>query len=115
LWYPPALRNEPFDALEGDLLQGRFTNLARYQLAFEGPHCRAPCGLAKLRKSDDGRVGCMGSLELPLDRLPGVAGRSDAGEIDRLQREPVPCLASLVARPGTLLDALATDARRRLR
>lgn len=103
-----------YSSAPGDLLQGRFTNLARFQLAFEGPHCRAPCGLAKLRKSDDGRVGCMGSLGLPLDRLPGVAGRSDAGEIDRLQREPVPCLASLVAQPGALLDALATDARRRL-
>lgn len=103
-----------YSSAPADVLQGRFRNLAAWTIPFAGPHCRSPCGLARLRKDAAGRVGCMGSLGLPLDALPQLAGRADAAEVDRLQREPVPCLATLAAEPGALVSFVRAALRRRL-
>ena len=52
-----------------EALRGRFTNLAAWSVPFQGPHCLAPCGLAKLRQAADGTVGCMDPLVMALDEL----------------------------------------------
>lgn len=103
-----------YSSAPGDVLQGRFHNLARWTIPFEGPYCKSPCGLAKIRKAPDGRVGCMGSLGLTPDALTASATRADAAEIERLQSNPVPCMASLLAAPGDLVRFTVEDLQRRL-
>jgi hypothetical protein len=97
----------------GDVLQGRFRNLALYQVPFQGPHCATPCGLAKLRKARDGRIGCMGSLGLSLEDLPDLPGARDSGVVEQLHDQPVPCLATLAADPKPLVDFVLADLKRR--
>ncbi len=103
-----------FTSAPGEVLQGRFTNLARWTVPFAGPHCRAPCGLAKLRQTVDGRVGCMGSLGVALDVLPEVPRRRDDALTERLLlAEPVPCVGALAADPTPLVDFVIADIDRR--
>ncbi|WP_119418257.1 hypothetical protein [Desertibaculum subflavum] len=97
----------------GEVLQGRFRNLALYQVPFQGPHCATPCGLAKLRKARDGRIGCMGSLGLSLEELPDLPGVRDSGVVEQLHDRPVPCLATLAADPKPLVDFVLADLKRR--
>jgi ADP-heptose:LPS heptosyltransferase len=87
-----------YSSAPGDVLQGRFTNLARWTLPYAGPHCRAPCGLAKLRQTAAGRIGCMGSLGLGLDQLPTTARAANPAAVERL-----------------LLHFVLSDLRRRIR
>lgn len=103
-----------YSSAPGDVLQGRFTNLKRWTIPYAGPHCRSPCGLAKLRQARDGRVGCMGSLGVTLEDLPDLPKGGDAAVVDRLFREPVPCLAHLAADPRPLADFVVEDLRRLL-
>jgi hypothetical protein len=93
-----------YSSAPGDVLQGRFTNLARWTIPFKGPHCASPCGLAKLRQSDDGRIGCMGSLGVSLAELPKLPKGGDAAVVEKLFRAPVPCLAALAADPKPLAE-----------
>jgi hypothetical protein len=105
-----------YSSAPGDVLQGRHRNLARFTVPFEGPHCRTPCGLAKLRETAAGEVGCMGSLGVGVDALPATPKRQDPALVERLLlREPVPCMAGLAADPRPLVDFVLTDleARRR--
>jgi len=102
-----------YSSAPGDVLQGRHRNLARFTIPFDGPHCRTPCGLAKLRETAAGAVGCMGSLGLPVEALPGTPKRQDPALVERLLREPVPCIASLAAAPGALADFVRADLRSR--
>ena len=97
----------------GEVLQGRFRNLALYQVPFQGPHCATPCGLAKLRKARDGRIGCMGSLGLPLEELPDLPGTRDRAVVEKLHDQPVPCLATLAANPKPLVDFVLADLKQR--
>lgn len=86
-----------YTSASGAVLQGRHRNLERWQSPFAGPHCQAPCGLAKLRQDGGGRVGCMGSLGLPLADLPHLVTASAPEEAERLVLEaPVPCVAQLI-------------------
>jgi hypothetical protein len=95
------------------VLQGRFRNLTPWQSRFAGPHCTAPCGLAKLRRAADGRVGCMGSLGLPLEELPGLPGE-DAALAARLVLEtPVPCVAALTDAADAVAAFIIEDVERR--
>ncbi|WP_439816338.1 glycosyltransferase family 9 protein [Zavarzinia sp. CC-PAN008] len=96
------------------VLQGRFTNLKAWQVPFAGPWCTAPCGLARVRRSRAGDVGCMGSLELPLADLPDVPRQADAAALARLADRPVPCIAALDAAPGDLVAAVLSDLDRHL-
>lgn len=99
-----------YSSAPGDVLQGRFTNLARWTIPFQGAHCAAPCGLAKLRATADGRIGCMGSLGVALEDLPGTPKGQDAATVERLLlHEPVPCIASLAADPAPLADFVIHD------
>lgn len=105
-----------YSSAPGDVLQGRHRNLARYTIPFEGPHCRTPCGLAKLRETASGEVGCMGSLGLPADALPTTPRRQDPALVERLLlREPVPCIATLAADPAPLVDFVRADLAARKR
>lgn len=105
-----------YSSAPGDVLQGRFENLARWTIPYSGPWCTAPCGLAKVRRHRDGRIGCMGSLQAPLEDLPDQARGGDARVVDRLFHEPVPCIAHLRDDPAPLgrfvLDDLAARGAR---
>jgi hypothetical protein len=79
------------------VLQGRFRNLSAYDVPFSGPHCSAPCGLAKVRQARDGRIGCMGSLGLALDDLPSVPRTANPVAVQHLAENPAPCVAALDA------------------
>lgn len=99
-----------YSSAPGEVLQGRHRNLARYTVPFEGPHCRTPCGLAKLRETAAGEVGCMGSLGAPPSALPASPKRQDPALVERLLlREPVPCMASLAADPAPLVAFVRAD------
>lgn len=103
-----------YSSAPGDVLQGRFRNLANWTIPFSGPHCTAPCGLAKLRATPAGRMGCMGSLGVSLEGLPNVARSSNPQAVERLLlEEPVPCIASLRDDPEPLAAAAAADLLRR--
>ena len=103
-----------YTSAPGDVLQGRFENLARWQVPFEGPHCRAPCGLAKVRQSEDGRLGCMGSLGLPVAALPRAGGAANPAAVTALMDSPVPCVAALAARPDEMVAFVKQDLDSRL-
>jgi hypothetical protein len=103
-----------YTSAPGDVLQGRFTNLARWHVPFEGPHCRAPCGLAKVRQSADGRLGCMGSLGLPIEALPRAGGGANPAAVEALMRTPVPCVASLAQQPEAMVAFVRRDLEARL-
>jgi hypothetical protein len=93
-----------------EVLQGRFRNLTPWTVPFVGPDCAAPCGLAKLRITADGRVGCMGSLKLPLEQLPRVAQAADPAAVERLLlREPIPCVAHLAGMPDAVAAMVTAD------
>jgi len=97
------------------ILQGRFRNLAAYDVDYSGAYCSAPCGLAKVREATDGRIGCMGSLRLPLDELPSTpSGRSDAA-VRELMADPVPCVKALAANREHLAAFIEHDIQSRLR
>lgn len=99
-----------YTSAPAEVLQGRFRNLAAFHAVFEGPHCRAPCGLAKLRRATDGRVGCMGSLGCAVADLPGTPKGQDPATVERLLlHQPVPCVAALAATPRRLVDFVLAD------
>ena len=102
-----------YSSAPGDVLQGRFRNLRNWTVPWKGPHCESPCGLAKLRQTADGRIGCMGSLGLNLDALPTTPRRQDPGIVERLTRHPVPCIATLAERSDELVDFVVADIRDR--
>lgn len=101
-----------YTSADGAVLQGRHRNLARWQSPFAGPHCAAPCGLAKLRATADGRVGCMGSLGGTLDDLPVLPNEAQPHVAARLVLEqPVPCVADLAARADQVVAAVLDHLR----
>jgi ADP-heptose:LPS heptosyltransferase len=114
LWAVPGVA--VYTSAPGEVLQGRFRNLANWQVAFRGPHCAAPCGLAKLRQDRSGRFGCMGSLATTLDALPKVATGANPAVVEELfLRKPVPCVAALAEQRETLAQFVLADlARRRI-
>ncbi len=99
-----------YTSAPGDVLQGRFRNLVNWTVPFEGPHCRAPCGLAKIRQTSDGRVGCMGSLGCTVDDLPTTPKRQAPAAVERLLlQEQVPCVAALAEAPDDLVRFVQAD------
>lgn len=105
-----------FTSAPGEVLQGRFTNLTRWSVPFSGPHCTAPCGLARVRATRDGRVGCMGSLETTLAALPDLPGGRRPEIVERLLiEEPVPCVARLRDLSGDLAQFVVRDLQERRR
>ncbi|MFN4087452.1 MAG: glycosyltransferase family 9 protein [Alphaproteobacteria bacterium] len=104
-----------YTSAPGDVLQGRFRNLANWTVPFSGPVCAAPCGLAKLRATPAGRIGCMGSLGVTLEGLPSVARGANQQVVERLLLEqPVPCVAALRDAPHDLVSFVLADLERRV-
>jgi hypothetical protein len=103
-----------YTSAPGDVLQGRFSNLARWTVPYAGPHCVAPCGLAKLRQDAHGRIGCMGSLGVSLEALPTTPRHQDPALVERLLTAPVPCVAALAADPAPLAAFVLADLQARL-
>ncbi|CAM3392475.1 glycosyltransferase family 9 protein [Thalassospira profundimaris] len=99
-----------YSSADAKTLQGRHTNLRAWQSDFTGPHCSAPCGLAKLRATSDGKIGCMGSLGLPFTALPNMPERSDP-ELARalVTNKPVPCVAKLDEDIPAICDLISQD------
>ena len=98
-----------YSSAPGDVLQGRFRNLRNWTVPWHGPHCRSPCGLAKIRQTADGRVGCMGSLGVGVDDLPATPSGQDPGMVERLTATPVPCIAELAKRSDDLVAFVVAD------
>lgn len=104
-----------YTSAPGDVLQGRFRNLSAYHTEYHGEYCTAPCGLAKVRQTADGEVGCMGSLKRPLSALPKTPqGRNDAA-VRQLMAEPVPCVRALAEQCERLGMFVANDIEDRQR
>jgi|GEM_PF-492336 len=103
-----------YTSAPAEVLQGRFRNLAAWTVPYEGPHCAAPCGLAKVRQAADGRIGCMGSLQLDLAALPATPTGRDAAAVTALMREPVPCVRQLRDEPQDLVRFVQADLAVRL-
>jgi ADP-heptose:LPS heptosyltransferase len=99
-----------YSSADAKTLQGRHKNLRAWQSDFTGPHCASPCGLAKLRATVDGRIGCMGSLALPVSELPNIPETSDSGLARGLvTNTPVPCVAQLAADIPAIRDVISQD------
>lgn len=91
-------------------LQGRHRNLKTWQSSFKGPYCSAPCGLAKLRATTDGKTGCMGSLNVPIEELNQLPGNSDLALASSLvTHQPVPCVAQLVNDDAMIVASILDD------
>lgn len=96
-----------YTSASGEVLQGRHRNLARWQSDYAGPDCQAPCGLAKLRETADGRVGCMGSLGVALADLPNLPNEAQPALAERLViADPVPCVAALARDRDYIADGI---------
>jgi hypothetical protein len=104
-----------YTSAPGEVLQGRFENLRRFAVDFQGPRCTAPCGLAKLRQTAAGAVGCMASLDVDLEDLPTTPKGQDAEAVERLVlHEPVPCVAALSDQRMALVDFVRADLAERI-
>ncbi|MBC7952804.1 MAG: lipopolysaccharide heptosyltransferase family protein [Rhodospirillaceae bacterium] len=98
-----------YTSAAGDVLQGRHRNLGLWQVPYGGDFCTAPCGLAKVRATADGEVGCMGSLKRPLAELPRLPNEALPGVVEKLMTTDfIPCAAELVRRKDEVA-AFAVD------
>ncbi len=104
-----------YTSAPGDVLQGRFRNLSTYHADFQGEYCAAPCGLAKVRQAADGRIGCMGSLQLPLEMLVETPRTRNDAAVRQLMADPVPCVKALANQSEDLGMFVANDIEDRRR
>jgi len=103
-----------FTSAPSDLLLGRHRNLYPFQVQFSSAYCQAPCGLAKLRQTADGRIGCMASLGVARDSLPSAVSGPDEGLLRRLQvAAPVPCVAAAAMSADRIAVDIHADLLRR--
>lgn len=99
-----------YSSASAKTLQGRHANLRNWQSGFSGPYCNAPCGLAKLRATVDGKVGCMGSLNLPLEALSELPQEHDPKLAALLVTDhPVPCVGTLNDDTPEILNLIQRD------
>jgi len=99
-----------YTSAPSDVLQGRFRNLTPWAVPYEGEFCRAPCGLARVRATRSGTVGCMGSLQTTLDKLPNLPRQRQPDVVKRLLLDnPVPCVAKLADCTESLAEFIASD------
>ena len=104
-----------YTSAPGDVLQGRFKNLTPWTVPFSGSHCRAPCGLARVRATANGTVGCMGSLQTTLESLPNLPRGRQPETVKRLLLDaPVPCVAHLRDNVGELVAFVIRDLEERI-
>ena len=104
-----------FTSAPFDLLLGRHRNLLPIQAQYSSEFCQAPCGLAKVRQTADGRIGCMASLGVERDALPAAIGGPNQDLIKRFLLEtPIPCVAALAADAEAIAGAISSDLANRL-
>ena len=99
-----------YTAAHGEILQGRFQNLARWSVSYQSEFCEAPCGLAKLRNDADGQTGCMASLQTKLDNLPTTPSATDNAVVKKLLLEtPIPCVTALGQETDQIVEFVVQD------
>ncbi len=99
-----------FTSAPSELLLGRHGNLHPIQVQFSSDYCKAPCGLAKLRQTSDGRVGCMASLGVAKKDLPSIVDGPDQDLIRRLLLQtPIPCVAAVAAGAADIAQKIRAD------
>ena len=99
-----------YTAAHGDILQGRFENLARWSVAYQSDYCTAPCGLAKLRCNEKGTTGCMASLETTIENLPTTPKSTNNAAVKKLLLDdPIPCVRALAAESGEIVRYVLND------
>ncbi|MBX2832315.1 MAG: lipopolysaccharide heptosyltransferase family protein [Rhodospirillales bacterium] len=99
-----------YTSASGKTLQGRHKNLRSWQSSFAGDWCAAPCGLAKLRATEDGRIGCMGSLNLSVEELNAFPSMRNKGMAEFFTfNQPVPCVRQLSLDFDEILGLLRKD------
>lgn len=104
-----------FTSAPSDLLLGRHRNLLPLQAQYSSEYCAAPCGLAKVRQSADGRSGCMGSLGVARADLPDIIESPNQDLVRHLLLEtPIPCVAALSTQADTITAAVCADLQSRL-
>ncbi|MDP6876335.1 MAG: hypothetical protein QF521_22670 [Alphaproteobacteria bacterium] len=104
-----------FTSAPSDLLLGRHRNLRPIQAQYSSDFCQAPCGLAKVRQTADGRIGCMASLGVEREALPAIVTSPDRDQARRLLLEsPIPCVAALDAAAKEIAAAIREDLAERL-
>ena len=104
-----------YTAAHGDILQGRFQNLARWSVKCQSDYCSAPCGLAKLRCNGAGETGCMASLESTLEDLPTTPRSTDNNVVKNLLLDnPIPCVSALADETNDILDFVRKDIQSKL-
>ncbi|MEQ5775901.1 glycosyltransferase family 9 protein [Thalassospira sp. NFXS8] len=92
------------------VLHGRFTNITAWQSDYHGDYCSTPCGLAKLHATENGEIGCMGSLKTSREKLVALPSRRDPALVQRLSTvQPVPCVSHLVATYERFKISLTAD------
>ena len=92
------------------VLQGRHTNLRNWQSTYHGDFCAAPCGLAKLRATSDGQIGCMGSLRVPFEELGDLPAASNKAVAEKLVvKSTVPCVSHLQSNQDAIFQMLDED------
>ncbi|PKR54655.1 lipopolysaccharide heptosyltransferase family protein [Thalassospira marina] len=86
-----------YSSASSEVLHGRFRNIKAWQSDFRGEYCAAPCGLAKMHATEDGKIGCMGSLAVTKDKLVALPNRRDPALVQRTSTtDPVPCVKHLL-------------------
>lgn len=99
-----------YTSASATVLQGRHRNLRNWQSTYHGDFCQAPCGLAKLRATDDGKIGCMGSLQVPAKQLGGLPANRDKTLAEKLVVEStVPCVDHLMTDQNAIFKMLVED------
>ena len=99
-----------YTAAHGDILQGRFQNLARWSVGYQSEYCEAPCGLAKLRSDDNGKIGCMASLQTTVDKLPTTPKATNNAVVKNLLLDkPIPCVTALGLETDHIIDFVLQD------
>ncbi|WP_143182008.1 glycosyltransferase family 9 protein [Thalassospira sp. TSL5-1] len=85
-----------YTSASADVLHGRFQNIKAWQSSFSGDYCAAPCGLAKMHATENGQIGCMGSLRVTRDKLVNLPNRRDPELVEKTSiTDPVPCVRHL--------------------
>ena len=85
-----------YTSASAEVLHGRFCNIKAWQSNFSGDYCTAPCGLAKMHATEDGKIGCMGSLGVTREKLVSLPTRRDPALVEKTSiTDPVPCVRHL--------------------
>lgn len=99
-----------YTSAPADVLHGRFQNIKAWQSDFRGDYCAAPCGLAKMHATQDGKIGCMGSLEVTRDKLVSLPTRRDPALVEKTSiTDPVPCVRHLAIEFEAFATFLRSD------